>query len=378
MESSLIKDFESYFKNKTPSYIYDLDILYSEIQKIKTAANDFEICYAMKANPILVQFIEPLVDRIEVCSEGEFLICQKLNIPANKIFFTGINKSEESIKAALQYGVTKFNAESMTQFITLLNQKSDILIYPRLSSGNQFGIDDKELAEILKNHNYTKHIAGLHYFCGTFRDKKQRDDLQKLLSFTNQNQINEIEYGPGFGTNYFDKDNYQDSEIRVRQLCDELRIMKPNTKFIIEIGRLLVANCGYYVTKIADIKQNAEMNYIIVDGGINHLNYYGQMLGMKNPSVEHNKSGEAKNYCICGSICSTGDVLVRNIKLENPTIGDLLFFKNTGAYSGTESLFLFLSRSLPYIYSYNKGKFVQLRDKMETYLINIGDQMWKN
>jgi len=124
MESSLIKDFESDFKNKTPSYIYDLDILYSEIQKIKTAANDFEICYAMKANPILVQFIEPLVDRIEVCSEGEFLICQKLNIPANKIFFTGINKSEESIKAALQYGVTKFNAESMTQFITLLSQKS--------------------------------------------------------------------------------------------------------------------------------------------------------------------------------------------------------------------------------------------------------------
>lgn len=375
MINNLIKYFEENFCDKTPAYIYDLGILKSEISKIRKAVGDFEICYAMKANPILVKFIEPLVDRIEVCSEGEFHICKELNIPADKIFFSGINKSEENIKLALQYGITKFNAESNNQFINLIKQKSDIQIYPRLSSGNQFGIDEKELTVILNNPKYKNKISGIHYFCGTFRDKKQSEDLKNLIRFTTQNEIYEIEYGPGFGVNYFDKDNYQDSEIRVKKLCHELRNKSQNTKVILEIGRLLVANCGLYATKIVDIKQNSKTNYIIVDGGINHLNYYGQILGMKSPCIEHNKSGETQNYCICGSICSTGDVLVRNIKLNNPEIGDILFFKNTGAYSGTESLFLFLSRSLPFVFSYNNGEFIQLRGKMETYTINRGDQI---
>ena len=54
-------------------------------------------------------------------------------------------------------------------------------------------------------------------------------------------------------------------------------------KVVLEMGRFLAAACGYYVTSIVDMKVNKEQPYVIMDGGINHLNYYGQAMAMKQP-----------------------------------------------------------------------------------------------
>ena len=54
-------------------------------------------------------------------------------------------------------------------------------------------------------------------------------------------------------------------------------------KIVLEMGRFLAASCGYYITSIVDMKVNKEQPYVILDGGINHLNYYGQAMAMKRP-----------------------------------------------------------------------------------------------
>ena len=63
-------------------------------------------------------------------------------------------------------------------------------------------------------------------------------------------------------------------------------------KVVLEMGRFLAAACGYYVTSIVDMKVNKEQPYVIMDGGINHLNYYGQAMAMKQPYC---RQGEKKN-----------------------------------------------------------------------------------
>ena len=74
------------------------------------------------------------------------------------------------------------------------------------------------------------------------------------------------------------------------------------------MGRYLAAPCGTYATKVMDIKNNSDTNYIICDGGIHHLKYHGQTMAMQIPEMEvMNTSAETKLYCICGSLCTVAD-----------------------------------------------------------------------
>lgn len=119
-------------------------------------------------------------------------------------------------------------------------------------------------------------------------------------------------------------------------------------KLGIEMGRFLSSGCGIYATKVVDIKSNDEINYVICDGGIHQLKYYGQTTAMQVPNIEVlNKSQTTDNYCICGSLCTVADVIAREANLPSLNINDILLFQRCGAYSITEGSSLFLSRGIP-------------------------------
>ena len=83
----------------TPSYIFDLNILKENIRCMReNIQRDTSICYAMKANPFVVKYISDKVDRLEVCSPGEYEICIRENIEPDKIVVSGVNKTKESIE----------------------------------------------------------------------------------------------------------------------------------------------------------------------------------------------------------------------------------------------------------------------------------------
>ena len=119
------------------------------------------------------------------------------------------------------------------------------------------------------------------------------------------------------------------------------------------MGRFFAACCGSYYTKVVDLKTTHDITYVICDGGLNHLKYQGQVMGMHVPQIRVSGKEAAetgKPYCICGSLCTTADVLVRKAFLPELSIGDVLVFEKTGASSVTEGLALFLSRELPAVY----------------------------
>ena len=143
------------------------------------------------------------------------------------------------------------------------------------------------------------------------------------------------------------------------------------------MGRFIATECGYYITRVLETKQANNANYAIVDGGINHVNYIGQIMGMKLPVINHYndkleivEAGD-EEWSLCGSLCTTNDNLVRSYTSSTVKVGDYLVFCNIGAYSITEGLYLFLSRTMPKVIAYDgNDKYRVLRDFTESSIIN--------
>ena len=168
----------------------------------------------------------------------------------------------------------------------------------------------------------------------------------------------------------------------VENILSEFRALLESLNFkgkvVLEMGRFLAAACGYYVTSIVDMKVNKEQPYVIMDGGINHLNYYGQAMAMKQPYCtqldtegSEKTEGEEEAWNLCGALCTVSDVVVKRFPLYKPQLHDILVFERVGAYSVTEGIYLFLSRPLPRIYFWTEGEGLRMvRDGVHTDLLN--------
>ena len=370
-------------KYKTPLFVYDIDSLHDRVSYLKSKFNkNFNMVYAVKANTFVVKEIDKDVDRFEICSYGEFNICNDLGIDHKKMVISGVNKDFIENLISKYDDIFKYTIESFTQYELLKElcnkYKRHINVLIRLTSGNQFGVNEEVLKSIIKDNNSLITIDGIEYFAGTQKHSLKIiekdinhlieliDDIENNLGFT----IKEIEYGPGLPVFYFQGEDFNEDEylLELNKLIEQFS----NKVVSLEIGRSMVASCGSYLTSVVDMKSNKTGNYVIVDGGINHLVYYGSTLAMKTPVFEilNNSNKELVNYNIYGSLCTTNDVLIKNVDINELSIGDVFIFKKVGAYSSTEGISLFLSRDLPKIVLYKSGKTKLVRDIICTSGIN--------
>ena len=171
-------------------------------------------------------------------------------------------------------------------------------------------------------------------------------------------------------------DNFDESDY-LKSFGNLLSCMHNKVHVTLELGRSIAASCGKYYTHIVDIKKNRNHNYIIVDGGMHHIVYFGQQMAMKQPFTEvypKKPKGVPETYTICGSLCSMNDILVKQAELLSPEIGDVICFENAGAYCMTEGMSLFLSRDIPAVYLIDENKVCHIaRPHFETRILNKSD-----
>ena len=384
----LLRDFS------TPLYVFDADELEQRIAELnKRLSSNARLCYAIKANPFLIPLIKDSGILFEVCSPGELDICKKYKVNPEQIVFSGVCKTLLDVKTAYDFKVKTITLESPLHckyLIQTINETKNLHeqeVILRLTCGNQFGMSREDIVSCLnelKKIDSVK-IRGIHYFTGTQKKiSKILDEVSFINDFciqlSKESGVNftDIEYGPGLSYNYFDagvqKTDFSDFEAFSNAIKDS------NFNYVVELGRYIASSCGTYVTSIMDVKHDGDKGYCIIDGGINHINYYGQIMGMKVPEVLHyscnyekTDSNNAEKYTICGSLCTTADVVLRELPLAKPQTGDFLIFKNIGAYSITEGIYLFLSHALPSVVIYKKGSFKKVRAALETSQINSGD-----
>lgn len=371
----------------TPAYLFDIDHLRERILQIREILSfEIKICFSIKANPFLIPAMVTLTDSLEVCSPGELTICKKLSVPPSKIIYSGVNKTKVDVEEAIDYEVAICTAESLLH-VALINEigckKGKVVpLLLRLNAGSQFGMSEEDLLSVVEKKDSYRgiEIVGVHYFAGTQRKKieQQQEELEKLHHLYEKIEdeyglkLKKLEYGPGLGVPYFEGEDFSDTLKPIKDLLPALQNSARWCDLTIEMGRFFSAECGHYLTTVMDQKSNLGVHYSILDGGIHQLNYFGQMMGMKIPIIRHLKRTERedspsqKYWTLCGSLCTTADVQVRKIAFEDLKIDDVLSFENTGAYSVTEGVLFFLSRTMPRILLQENGVCQLVRDFIES------------
>ena len=360
----------------TPSYIFDLDEFEKRAALVrKYFGEKTGLCFSIKANPFLLGRLPEIFDKIEVCSPGELTICEKTGVDMKKIIFSGVNKTEKDVHRAAEDEVGTFTAESRLH-VTMINAEGIARgkVFPVLlrvtdvKGGSQFGMEEKDVLDIITHREDYKgiEIVGVHYFTGT--QKKKAKPIERELAYLSDLidrvkaeynfVIERVEYGTGLAVDYFEDNADELEEERLASISEAIRALAEKAALTVEMGRFFAAPCGYYLTKVIDAKTNYDINYVIVDGGLNQLKYDGQLQGMQIPKIIHlkNHDGEdgVKAWTLCGSLCTTADILARNASFDSLAIGDVLVFCRTGAYSVTEGMAVFLSREMPVVSVYSE------------------------
>ena len=377
---------------QTPYYVFDSEVFAESVRKVQNALPGIPLVYSIKANPfILTGALPDEITKFEVCSPGELSIIERLNIPPEKILYSGVMKELHDIREAIRYGAEILTAESI-RHVELLEEGAEcegvsgkLNVILRFSAGSQFGMSEEDLLEVLSDKEKYEHLnfMGLHYFSGTgkTRGKKIEKDLKEVrevLAVLKEKvgfQPEIVEYGTGFAVEYFNPPLQDKDDQILNEAAPLLRAFAEEYPLSIEMGRYFAATCGEYHTAVCDIKSNRGVNYVILDGGMHQVNYFGQMMAMKMPPVrqEVKRAGE-EIYTLCGSLCTTADVLARDISLSPLEIGDELVFERTGAYSVMEAPALFLSRKLPEIWLKTGAELKMIRGSLPSDEINI--PMW--
>lgn len=383
---------------QTPYYVFDTDEFAKRAAMIRAALDckggrRIPLCFSIKANPFLLHRLPEGLDHVEVCSPGELEICIALGVKPESIIYSGVMKEKCDIERAVSYGAGILTCESI-RHAALISEvmlermpegaheaefaetKTHVIL--RLTSGNQFGMSLEDIEYIMSHPDEFKGIAvmGIHYYSGTQKSlRKINKDLEKIKSalsvlkekYSFEPQL--VEYGPGLCVEYFEDDWQEREKQSLDEAAEVLREFAEEYPLGIEMGRFLAASCGKYYTQVEDLKSTGDANYAILDGGIHHLNYFGQRMAMQVPPIKVYAGEVSENeertgveftelpdtdYTLCGSLCTVADVLVREVKLKKLELGDVLEFGHCGAYSVTEAPALFLSRQLPAIYAYSK------------------------
>lgn len=384
---------------QTPYYVFDTDEFAKRAAMIRAALDckggrRIPLCFSIKANPFLLHRLPEGLDHVEVCSPGELEICIALGVKPESIIYSGVMKEKCDIERAVSYGAGILTCESI-RHATLISEvvlecipdgaheagsvetKAQVIL--RLTSGNQFGMSLEDIEYIISHPDEFKGITviGIHYYSGTQKSlRKINKDLEKIksaLTGLKEKYCFEpklVEYGPGLCVEYFEEDWQEKEKQALDEAAEVLREFAEEYPLGIEMGRFLAASCGKYYTQVKDLKSTGDANYAILDGGIHHLNYFGQRMAMQVPPIKVYAGEVSENeektgveltelpdtdYTLCGSLCTVADVLVREVKLKKLELGDVLEFGHCGAYSVTEAPALFLSRQLPAVYAYSKA-----------------------
>ena len=283
-------------KNKTPFYIYSESQIAFNFLKF---ANTFKktdplICFAAKSNSNLniIRVLGKLGAGADVVSGGELLKALKAGIKPNKIVFSGVGKTEEELKIAINKKILLINCESESEAKLVnnlakkfrkkvsigfrLNPNVDAKTHKNISTGkaeNKFGLSIKNFKVFLKTVKTFKNVKlealSVHIGSQILNDTPFRKTLNVMSKLIKELKLNlkYVDLGGGFGINYTDKEkpiNLSKYSKLVHNFSKKL-----NCKIIFEPGRSIIGNTGLLISKIQFIKKGANKNFIILDAGMN-------------------------------------------------------------------------------------------------------------
>ncbi len=342
----------------SPLYVYDAAKIQSQYKRLTNAFSKVEklrINYAMKAlsNVAILQLLKEMGSCLDAVSIQEVQLGLYAGYSPEQIFFTPNGVSLEEIEEVSAMGV-QINIDNLSileQFGTKHpNVPVCIRINPHVMAGgnanisvghidSKFGISVHQLPHLVRIVENTKmHIAGIHMHTGSdILDIEVFLYAAEILfdAARNFKDLEFLDFGSGFKVPYKKDDIETDIEELGRKLSKRFNAFckeyGKDLTLIFEPGKFLVSEAGYFLAKVNVVKQTTSTVFAGVDSGFNHLirpMFYGSQHYIENIS---NPKGKERFYSVVGYICET-DTFASNRKISEINEGDILSFRNAGAY----------------------------------------------
>ncbi len=350
---------------ETPFYFYDLKLLRATLERVRTAAGNIRVHYAIKANndPQILQIIASAGFGADCVSGGEIEAALRSGFPAEKIVFAGVGKTDSEIRKSLKAGIGCFNVESIPELRVIneiagevnmvapvalrVNPNIDAHTHEYITTGleeNKFGINLEQLDEAicLAMDMPNIKLIGLHFHVGSqvltmepFVHLCHRIKEIEAAYPTVEFQI--INVGGGLGIDYDNPDlnpipyfeAYFDAFKQNLQLKD-------GQELHCELGRSIVGQCGSLISKVLYVKEGTKKKFIVIDAGMTELirpALYGARHPIQNLSSAVDSPKEP--YDVVGPVCESSDVFATDELLPVTHRGDIIAIRCAGAYGET-------------------------------------------
>ncbi|MCF1193088.1 diaminopimelate decarboxylase [Mangrovimonas sp. AS39] len=387
----IAKDFGS------PVYVYDAEKIISQYKRLTSAFNKVKhlrVNYACKAlsNISVLKLLKSLGSGLDTVSIQEVRLGLAAGFEPKEIIYTPNGVSLEEIEQAASMGV-QINIDNLSileQFGTKFpDTPVCIRINPHVMAGgntnisvghidSKFGISIHQIPHILRIVENTKmKINGIHMHTGSdILDIDVFLYASEILFDTAKHfkQLEFMDFGSGFKVPYKEGDIETNIEEfgkkltkRFNEFCKEYG---KDLTLAFEPGKFLVSECGYFLTKVNVVKQTTSTVFAQIDSGFNHLirpMLYGSQHEIVNIS---NPNGRERFYSVVGYICET-DTFANNRRINEITEGDILAFKNAGAYCySMASNYNSRYRPAEVLWTNNEAKLIRKRETFDDIIKN--------
>jgi len=349
----------------TPVYIYSKKFFSDRLKEFDDAFSDLnhKIFFAAKSNfniNVIKTFLD-LGSGVDVNSQGELLRAIKAGAKSKNMILSGVGKTDEEIKLAIDKNLLMIKAESIEEIYLIneiakrlkkiapvairVNPDVDANTHPYISTGlskNKFGIDSKRALKIYKKWREFKNIkfigVDMHIGSQITEIGPHVEAMDKMIELYKSIKkmgvkLEHIDFGGGYGITYDNEITFPLSKL-AKIIVPMLSKLKCDIFF--EPGRFLTANGGILLTKVLFTKKNGKKNFLIVDSAMNDMlrpSIYGAYHHIQPVLKDKNKRNIKAD--IVGPVCESGDFLAKDRKISKVERGDLLSVMSAGSYSMT-------------------------------------------
>ena len=354
----------------TPFYCYSTATLTRHFRLFDEALEGTEhlVCYAMKAasNQAILRTLADLGAGMDVVSGGEYARARAAGVPGERIVFSGVGKTRDEMRAALEGGIRQFNVESEPELQALsevalslgviapvtvrVNPDVDAKTHEKISTGkaeNKFGIPIGRARAV---YAHAASLPGIKVVGIDVHIGSQLTDLEpyraayrKVAELTEAlradgHEITRLDLGGGLGIPYTRDNTAPPLPVEYGQMVKE-ELAHLGCEIEIEPGRLIAGNAGIMVSRVIYVKSGQDRDFLILDGAMNDL-IRPAMYDAHHDIVPVNEPAPATEpqlYDVVGPVCESGDTFARRRALPPLAEGDLVAFRSAGAYGAVMS-----------------------------------------
>ena len=376
----------------TPLYVYSWDSIAAAFRRFDAAFASVPhlVCYATKANSSLaiLEGLAALGAGADVVSGGELRAARECGIPADRIVFSGVGKTDEEIAAGVAAGILAFNAESereieksdaiaraagtVARVALRVNPDIDARSHPYISTGlrqNKFGVDIARAGEIFEKARRLPGVrmVGLQAHIGSQIGETEplAETARELAALAGAlvakgHAIESLDIGGGIGIG----EKALSPEAYASAVLPELT--GGHFRVLIEPGRAIAGPAGVLVTTVLYVKRERGKSFVVTDAGMNDLIRPALYQAIHPIESVATRRGQVLTADVVGPVCETSDSFLRDAEMEEPIEGDLLAIRDAGAYGfSMSSNYNFRPRAAEALVENGAARLIRRRETFE-------------